>query len=41
MQLGFLPVAVVCKIIQQQKRDGFVQKEEQYTKRDKDREYTK
>jgi len=38
--LGFQPVAVVDKLVQQYERNNYVQKEKQYTKQYKNLEYT-
>ena len=41
LQLGFHPVAVVGKLLQNWERDSYVQKEKQYTKQYKNTKYTK
>jgi len=39
--LGFRPVAAVGKLVQKWERDGYIQKEKQYTKQYNNTKYTK
>jgi hypothetical protein len=32
MRMGFHPVGVVCKLVQNYERDSYIQKQKQYTK---------